>query len=443
MVKQQCPPDAMIVSKGTTASRNKIFAVGGCGRETAIPRHFPSVPPGDLHSVSNFEGDCELPLARADDNSTDVASGEDTSSPSEGSWGLAAMGAPYCDEENVNQVPWPEEVMPSPSRAARDPKWIKASKYGGDYCSQVARYSSQPCMVTTLPVADHYQAQIEGVVRAVHEALEANVLTHEVNYFEGVNGWNVVVKLQGNNPYHIEHLLTTAKTALLEGAAKSKSMYVIGFRGIKPFQHKPNGFEATLGAMRSASRACWHIFKKGFCRHDKDCNKEHPACMVPVNVLLESVMPSHTIMLTKYTEQVADVARQVFAEVLASPYTNDACIKNDESQGWIIEAVANPECHCNLDVSEYILFFAKDFVVSAVHSTENICLMGCGARSQFVSTKDGFTVTLGGLRNKAEACWDFCSKGMCHRDYACRWHHPECYAMLHLKVSSGLRLTTK
>merc|ERR1719359_766511 len=89
----------------------------------------------------------------------------------------------------------------------------------------------------------------------------------------------------------------------------------------RPFKDQAQGFGATLCEMHSAKTACWHVYKKGFCRHGDSCNKHHPSCLVPIHFVVETgkISPS-AVVATEFKEQVADIALSVTAKLNRSPY---------------------------------------------------------------------------------------------------------------------------
>jgi hypothetical protein len=85
-----------------------------------------------------------------------------------------------------------------------------------------------------------------------------------------------------------QQALAQAQKTLLEVTTQSKCVYIMGYASTNPFRLRADGFEATVGLMENATRACWHVFKKGFCRHGVTCNKQHPVFEVPLQVSVMS-----------------------------------------------------------------------------------------------------------------------------------------------------------
>jgi len=226
--------------------------------------------------------------------------------------------------------------------------------------------------------------------------------------------------------------IALAKEALLEAASKSKCIYLMGYSSPKPFTMQPQGFQATLGAMENAKSACWHIFKKGFCRHGANCCKQHPACEMPVHVLVESAcLNSCTRFIGAFKQEIAEIAMAVTATLQACDYTDTVeTVKDDCTQGWTIEVMPKEELKPHKD---YLLTLAKNTMFSATSRSKTAYIMGYGTKP-FVSKANGFVAMLGDMQDESRTCWDFYSKGVCTRDCECRWEHPECLMPINVVI---------
>jgi hypothetical protein len=140
---------------------------------------------------------------------------------------------------------------------------------------------SKPVEEPSKPTTDKFSFVIREAVRL----LQASGFTENIEVVEKATDISIVVQMNGGDETLAEGILTIAKQALLEAASHSKSVYVLGYCTPNPFAMIPHGFEATLGSMENAGQACWHVFKKGFCRHDNECQKQHPTHRVPVRVV--------------------------------------------------------------------------------------------------------------------------------------------------------------
>mmetsp|Transcript_138163 Transcript_138163/g.243768 ORF Transcript_138163/g.243768 Transcript_138163/m.243768 type:complete len:388 (+) Transcript_138163:476-1639(+) len=163
--------------------------------------------------------------------------------------------------------------------------------------------------------------------------------------------------------------------------------------------------------------------------------QEHPASLVPVSVYAESVQPEALDMTDYYMQQVADAVQKCASELLNHEYTVDVkTVKVASSNNWTIEVAIKLGCESIPESFQDICFAAKEALIKALQFAENVIIMG--SRSPFVQQHNGFEVTLGVTRKKSNACWDLCSKGLCHRDLACRWEHPEFYSKVAVFVVS-------
>lgn len=77
----------------------------------------------------------------------------------------------------------------------------------------------------------------------------------------------------------LQCVVTTLKSALLDLAANSQSIYVLGYE-VQPFQDEASGkgFATVLASMPPAweCSACWDLYSKGACQRRKTCKWQHP-----------------------------------------------------------------------------------------------------------------------------------------------------------------------
>jgi len=221
-----------------------------------------------------------------------------------------------------------------------------------------------------------------------------------------------------------KQLIALAKEALLEAASCSRRVYVMGYCGPKPFTAQPLGFQATLGIMESTRSACYHVFKKGFCRHGAECSKQHPSYQVPVHVLVESTQLKCTgRFAAAFKQEVADLAMALTVTIGGSTYAgNVEASKDRDSQGWTIEITPKEELKTHKD---HLIALAKNILFNATTKSNAAYIMGYAAKP-FISKSAGFVAVIADMQDESRACWDFYSKGMCTRDCQCCWEHPEC-----------------
>lgn len=338
----------------------------------------------------------------------------------------ASCGFPQEMQWSLTPPPLPH-VAPRPESTSQRLRLnAKAAAFQPQMVSQTAKE----------PIVERYSKHIAEVLRAAKQALQdsAHVVNVEISHDQ--NGWSVVIQPTGDSEEHMwknELLLKTAKEALLEAASKSKSIYVMGYCGKDTFNMRAQGFEATLGAMRDAGSACWHIFKKGFCRHAADCSKQHPAFTVPVHVLVEGMqLNSCPRFADAFKQVVADLTQNVTSLLEESPYVEMvAAFKDGGYPGWTIEMTAKEELTAQNE--EYLLTLAKNALFSASSDLEILYIMGYAVKP-FTSKPHGFVTMIGDMQDESRVCWDMYSKGSCSRDCSCRWEHPECLMPINVVV---------
>jgi hypothetical protein len=82
-----------------------------------------------------------------------------------------------------------------------------------------------------------------------------------------------------SKPSLVASVLSTTKSALLDLAANSQTVYVMGYEA-QPFQDERDGsgFATVLAIMplEWECSACWDVYQKGSCHRRKTCKWQHP-----------------------------------------------------------------------------------------------------------------------------------------------------------------------
>lgn len=276
------------------------------------------------------------------------------------------------------------------------------------------------------------------VIRLTSDLIKQSEYLRDVEISEDRGAWSVVMqpKVLEEDSWQTEALIALARKALLEVAAKTKCIYVMGYCDSQPFSMRPQGFQATLCAMQNAATACWHMFKKGFCRHGDMCCKQHPIVEAPVHFLVEGVQVSPCARFAhSFKAQVADLALTVAAALAENPHVKDAkAIKDHESPGWTIEVMPEGELAGNQD---YLLTLAKNVLFSGPGTPDHLCMIGYGAKP-FVPKSCGFVVMIGEMHSQSRMCWDMYSRGFCSRAFGtCKFEHPECLMPVNIVVKEA------
>lgn len=150
--------------------------------------------------------------------------------------------------------------------------------------SKAAPWQPQACrMVVQDPLPYTFGQEAARMVTALKKAVDESELAWEVEVVNQASGWFISVQVKEVSVS--DKVATIAKEALLHSASNSSCTYVLGYLR-QPFTCRPNGFNATLGAMRDETQACWATYEKGFCRHPGCCKYLHPRCTMQLNVEL-------------------------------------------------------------------------------------------------------------------------------------------------------------
>jgi hypothetical protein len=272
--------------------------------------------------------------------------------------------------------------------------------------------------------SSQYQPHFASMFQSVSDFLLSSDIIENVEICDDLQDCTIVIRAHGGGDYLVERVLTLAKEALLDATGHSKCLYVMGYTAPKPFKMGALGFECTLGVMQNIVKACWHVFKKGYCRHEHDCIKQHPVCTVPMRVLVATAELSAPLnIVTDFMAQVADLVITVTSSLRESPHTGEvAAWKSKESKCWTIEVSAKQDSALFRD---FLLTVARTALCKATDNSKCLYMMGY-TQKPFISKPDGFVVVIGDMQTESRACWDFFTSGICQRDCACRWEHPSC-----------------
>jgi hypothetical protein len=288
------------------------------------------------------------------------------------------------------------------------------------------------------PVHPHYKHHIAKVIKAAMKILQESELAADVQISENLQDCTITVKTNGEGEVIREAMLAVAKQALLGAAGQSKCIFLMGFAAPDPFTMIPLGFEATFGAMENAKTACWHVFKKGFCRHESGCRMQHAVAKVPIRVIVESAQNNAPPAIANgMADSVADLVSTVMSALKKSPYVAsvEAC-KDASAQTWSIEVSPLQQTPAQ---EEYLLSLAKHALLDTGSSSDVVGLMGRTAKP-FLPKPNGFVAVLGEMKAENKVCWDYYSSGFCRKGCACRWEHPDCLMPLSVHIKSCRRM---
>mmetsp|Transcript_62066 Transcript_62066/g.134684 ORF Transcript_62066/g.134684 Transcript_62066/m.134684 type:complete len:322 (+) Transcript_62066:81-1046(+) len=99
--------------------------------------------------------------------------------------------------------------------------------------------------------------------------------------------------------------------------------------------------------------------------------------------------------------------------------------------GWTLKASLSQQ---DLHQRERLLTLAKESSLWAAKQTTGVYIVGFCNRP-FTEKPHGFTFTLCGVADQAQACWDSLQWGACKRPGRCRWKHPDCKRTVNVVVS--------
>jgi len=134
-----------------------------------------------------------------------------------------------------------------------------------------------------------------GVLDAAAQVLDAtpDVLSTKVSTGSAGTLSTLSIRLVQKSHEDSIRVIAIAKAALLEAAAHSECVYVLGYEAI-PFvdSRHGTGFSGTL-AIASGQHCCWDTYQNGICRRGQKCKWRHPGRyeIQPIQVVVHQVCP--------------------------------------------------------------------------------------------------------------------------------------------------------
>jgi hypothetical protein len=268
------------------------------------------------------------------------------------------------------------------------------STTASDSCDSAQRVLT--CKTDNRPGWKHcYRSKVEKVLRRCVAFLEESDLIAHVEMSSNANDLSVYIQVQGHGGLLVDYVSTLAQETLIESISQSKCIFIMGYCSPQPFTVRPFGFEASLAAMENATKACWHVFKKGFCKHGLNCSKQHPIYTIPLRVFVQPsgfCAPPPLVSMNDPKFLIGG-----FVHSLATMLEHDARITgvqalgNHISNGWTLEvSLEAPSEEDQQDVLDTI----QQQVLAITSSSCGIHIVEYAGR-QFVQTSTEFAVLLG------------------------------------------------
>jgi hypothetical protein len=235
-------------------------------KEGSASRRTSSEPAG-FRSTMKEEDNQDDSLCRVvswADASTDASDDEESLMPSSGS-------GTDTEDDIASDVPPP----PSPAASARTPLSSKAMPWQPSFFVQ-------DCSLCT------FDEEVTRIVTEAKQALEISGLTSQVDVMSTAGTWLVSVRLTNeakSSSFAREQVMSVAQSSLLSAAAESSRTYILGYLS-EPFASTKSGFNAVLGEMMDASRACMSAYGMGHCPHGKCCSSLHPESKMLLSFML-------------------------------------------------------------------------------------------------------------------------------------------------------------
>lgn len=392
-------------------------------RRKSLP---PSFKPAEFMTIRDDSDDSTD--VRTDDGSTSEI-GNLSSYAASSTYEQFLGGCEPCMTTNAYPIFDPQLWMQPVASEAAQP-WMQppATAQGHQRLSSKAA-AFQP--TTQLPKANvDENSQLGEALEIAREHLQQSQNIMSVDVVQTSTGWSIVVTPTRRTSAPVDDVTALAKEALLKAAEESKDVYVLGFAFPETaFAPKPQGFEAQLVVMEGVKRSCWGLLKRGSCRYDTACKKQHPLLQASVQVVVEEARFAAPVQVVqRFKQEAANFIMMVTTMLTSAACSagvqafNEIQMFDEDGQGWRIELSIRPEDMC---LKDHLLVLAQNVFTEAAKHSQTVYIMGSRA-APFISKSEGFSLSLVEMTDKSQACWDVYMQGACCREQSCRWQHPQC-----------------
>jgi hypothetical protein len=250
-----------------------------------------------------------------------------------------------------------------------------------------------------------------------------------VDLFEDLKGFRISIQATGKNTPdgEIKHLIDLAKATLTDSMSTlsgAKHMHILGFRcPTGGFHTTLNGAIATVGVMKDANKACWHLYKKGYCQHGQACKFVHPCPTSDIEIIVEGMQvgKKSRAVVQRFCKDVASLVEAVATDLAECSYTAQVeC--TESSGGWTIEVTPQDSAATEAD------FWTLAQGMLSKATNPQICITRF-ATMPYTCRQSRFTCLVANVNSVSDICFDCYSKGQCKfgdSSRRCRFQHPTC-----------------
>jgi len=123
--------------------------------------------------------------------------------------------------------------------------------------------------------------EVSSVLRSVARAVTFSPLgkVKNVQVMEGTMGSSSAINIEVMPSYvpgDAQGLCALVKSSLLDAAAQSENVYLVGYLANPFCAVGEASFRATIAKVPDEDNACWDFYQKGFCPRPSSCRWYHP-----------------------------------------------------------------------------------------------------------------------------------------------------------------------
>jgi hypothetical protein len=346
------------------------------------------------------------------------------------SYGEEGSSCPLTEPASDKSGPWdPSTVLTSDTTtltpSSEECNRSRLSGAAKAFVPQVAMYPT--CSLET--PAPRHQEQFADVVSIAVKDLLASDLVANVTQCPYEDGTYTII-IDPHESVCFDDVIDFSKARVLEATKMAKyTIFLMGY--CLPewcFRTNAHGFEATLCRMENTACACWHLYKKGYCKHGATCKKLHPSTGVIMDIIVRSARlvrcDGQKWLADKFIQQTTDVVMAAMAALRKCDYVEHAeGFMDAEHRCWTIQLTLKQSHSHHQDL---LTSFAQKAILRITEQTGGICVLGY-ATKPFIYTPDGFVTILGDVQHQDKACWQFYSQGYCTLSaQKCKLVHSQC-----------------
>lgn len=160
---------------------------------------------------------------------------------------------------------------------------------GGDFFFDRPPPTPPEAMPEAWIASDPFELEVFSIVNTVMAVLVATGLVVSADIVRDAGRITIPVVISSHDSWVAESLLSCAKQGIVESTRQACSCAHLLGKCRTPLLRSRQGFQVTLGTMEDPNRACWDLYRDGWCRRGSCCHWKHPERSIQIEVAIEVV----------------------------------------------------------------------------------------------------------------------------------------------------------